>query len=837
MIPNTVTSVQYAGNGSGTVYSFGNKIFAATDLIVSLINNATGAAALQPYPATYSVQNIDVDTGCQVTMFTPPPVGYSLDIRTVTSLVQSTSIKNQGSFLPELHEEAFDRVTRELQDLLRRTYIFGIHGPDIESAAWPALPGPEGRKGFNLIFDAATGLPALGAPSTITYTQGTLGGLLTPQTPNEFLKGVIPVRTWYLEGHVLRYGAMLDGVTNDTVAIQTWLSLGGQLSFPLAATALVSAQLTMISNTTIVGAKGATITTATGDMSILYATGKSNITIAGMNFTQTVAGAAGYVAHVLLTNCNDCRIENCTSDGYQWAAFMLDGCLRTYVIGNHVTGVTGTANASNDIVLYRQCNYCVVAFNECFGNGTVGICVQDPYSFPQLTPFKNTITHNKVGAHGGYGILLYCPALSALGGIVAIAAGAISAPGSAYTDGQYNGVAVSALTGIGTGATANVTVAGGVVTAFNTVLSGGNYANGDTITVAAALIGGTGSGFVYTLDQVVQPLNTHNEISHNLVQDIIGTYLAGASGMGIYVVGAGIGGTKLIGNTVKNCCVSSTLGSLAQGAITLSGLGAFAGAAAVELVGNIISEQSQFQGIYISGMQTPVIITGGAITIPSTNTTGAGLRITNSSNIRVGGGLSIVQEGTGQGVLVQSLTVASAKISFSDVQVKSGAATPMSVQSSLGLPVPDFKLIGSDLSTTSITPNGLGISGVTDGVVSGNKISVGGQAALNFSGCSGTVITGNVFIRLSGTAVVTFGGTGSNNIFDKTNRGVAANGAVVNGASAGVLIELNGSAVPGAGTWAVGDRVGQSVPVVGQPKGWRNTVSGAPGTWVSEGNL
>lgn len=46
-----------------------------------------------------------------------------------------------------------------------------------------------------------------------------------------------------------------------------------------------------------------------------------------------------------------------------------------------------------------------------------------------------------------------------------------------------------------------------------------------------------------------------------------------------------------------------------------------------------------------------------------------------------------------------------------------------------------------------------------------------------------------------------------------------------------------GTAAPTAGTWAVGRRVVQSVPAVGQPKAWICTVAGTPGTWVSEGNL
>jgi len=44
-------------------------------------------------------------------------------------------------------------------------------------------------------------------------------------------------------------------------------------------------------------------------------------------------------------------------------------------------------------------------------------------------------------------------------------------------------------------------------------------------------------------------------------------------------------------------------------------------------------------------------------------------------------------------------------------------------------------------------------------------------------------------------------------------------------------------AAPSTGTWSVGDRVFNSVPSVGQPKGWICTVAGTPGTWVSEGNL
>jgi hypothetical protein len=53
----------------------------------------------------------------------------------------------------------------------------------------------------------------------------------------------------------------------------------------------------------------------------------------------------------------------------------------------------------------------------------------------------------------------------------------------------------------------------------------------------------------------------------------------------------------------------------------------------------------------------------------------------------------------------------------------------------------------------------------------------------------------------------------------------------------GQLRQFFGSAAPTNGTWRVGDAVINSAPAVGSPKGWRCTVAGTPGTWVSEGNL
>ena len=65
--------------------------------------------------------------------------------------------------------------------------------------------------------------------------------------------------------------------------------------------------------------------------------------------------------------------------------------------------------------------------------------------------------------------------------------------GSLYTNGVYTAVPLTG--GAGTGATADITVSSGAVSAVSLRAAGKSYVVGDTLSAAAANIGGTGSGF------------------------------------------------------------------------------------------------------------------------------------------------------------------------------------------------------------------------------------------------------------------------------------------------------------------------------------------------------
>lgn len=73
--------------------------------------------------------------------------------------------------------------------------------------------------------------------------------------------------------------------------------------------------------------------------------------------------------------------------------------------------------------------------------------------------------------------------------------------GSLYTNGSYSDVPLTG--GSGTGATANITVSGAAVTVVDIVETGQGYVLGDVLSADAADIGGTGSGFTYTITEMV----------------------------------------------------------------------------------------------------------------------------------------------------------------------------------------------------------------------------------------------------------------------------------------------------------------------------------------------
>ena len=111
-----------------------------------------------------------------------------------------------------------------------------------------------------------------------------------------------------------------------------------------------------------------------------------------------------------------------------------------------------------------------------------------------------------------------------------ISSGVITTAGSLYTVGAY--AAVPLTGGSGTGATADITVTAGAITIVTLFNPGTGYNINDVLSVAPANVGGTGSGFTYTVTDTTSSLDTvlnlpdfyEEPIRYNLVVRLTAMY-------------------------------------------------------------------------------------------------------------------------------------------------------------------------------------------------------------------------------------------------------------------------------------------------------------------------
>ncbi len=91
--------------------------------------------------------------------------------------------------------------------------------------------------------------------------------------------------------------------------------------------------------------------------------------------------------------------------------------------------------------------------------------------------------------------------------VTQLSEGTITEAGTLYTDGAYLAIPFINVSSLGSEGTANITVAGGIVTAVTLVDAGYGYRIGDVLSVENTLMGGTGSGFLWTVDNVTDSLD------------------------------------------------------------------------------------------------------------------------------------------------------------------------------------------------------------------------------------------------------------------------------------------------------------------------------------------
>ena len=272
----------------------------------------------------------------------------------------------------------------------------------------------------------------------------------------------------------------------------------------------------------------------------------------------------------------------------------------------------------------------------------------------------------------------------------------------------------------------------------------------------------------------------------------------------------------------------------------------------------IETKDSLAQGIWVSPLEdnltinrltisgnTVISVTTGILIQPR-NATVTGSTILScfvTGNIAASdsGNAFVIQHGVGSDQTVKRLSTANNNFSTNtaglaffiistasiDVHTSTGDSYIAGLNSNLSTPC---VFSGTDVKISNAYFDGFLVGG--GGL--GGSINYNNTGYIQVTNCTFKNLTSRASLLSASSTYI------ENGAIDETSSNVIVNTVnakiITNYDSAGNAIASR-TAAPTINTWGVGDVVWNSTPVVGQPKGWMCTVAGTPGTWVSMGNL
>ena len=247
---------------------------------------------------------------------------------------------------------------------------------------------------------------------------------------------------------------------------------------------------------------------------------------------------------------------------------------------------------------------------------------------------------DQIAVNGALGNPLY----TTIAGVNQIVTVSQSANGTGYTSGTYTSVALTG--GTGSGATANITVSGGSITATTLTYGGSGYTVGDVLGVAAANVGGTGSGFACNVT-AVKPF-VLADFSHATLTTARLTVTSGAAN----------GTTTTASVTQNSVWMTATVPNLGVGdAVTVYGAGS------PSLYATVTAVDATHHSLTINKNVAPVVQVGAGLSVtlacPIINA-GSGYTDGYYSNIGLTGG-------TGTAITVNIVVSGGSVVSYSPI--------------------------------------------------------------------------------------------------------------------------------------------------------------------------
>ena len=320
-------------------------------------------------------------------------------------------------------------------------------------------------------------------------------------------------------------------------------------------------------------------------------------------------------------------------------------------------------------------------------------------------------------------------------------------------------------------------------------------------------------------------------VTGNSIDTVYGDYIAGNSGAGIYLQGAG--GAICSNNSVYNTCVNTTIFGTLLGAGITANINDAVQTAAIQICNNTV-HTLRGPAIWAGSSRQHGILVDGNIVRSDDTTSGFSTAIRMSlceySNITNN---SVYHQGPAAAIYVDCVNSDCNRLNVSNNTIHTTNATSVGIGFDRAVSGEFYNVVVSG-NTVNSTQQGMSLAYLNYASVTNNKV-LAGTTSLYLANGSYIMCQGNTLIsNQAGSAydIILSEGTGS--VFDETN--VVTEQLQHTGL--GIVQQYTYSGIPPIfGSYVIGDRVINRGAVVGQPLAWRCTVAGAPGTWTSEGNL
>ena len=306
-IPRGTPRVQYVADGRQTAFPFPFPIFASEDLAVYL------GAALQS--TGFTVSGSGVTAGGALTFAAAPATGTVVTLSRRVPIERVTDFQESGPLSALALNTELDVLTACLQQVAGdQQAMLHYAGTDLPASA--ELPGRAARAGQLLGFDGSgnpTVAPPVDTHALSTFLAGGAGAVARPI--GDKLADTVSAKD---------FGAVGDGVSDDTVAIQAALSSHGAVYLP-PGTYRISGTLTLGFGKSLSGAGQSTVIHGAGSAFDLVQLPDGYASLGGLRLENGRAG-------VRLTGLTGPCVQNTIADLTIWQAqygVVLDGGTRS----------------------------------------------------------------------------------------------------------------------------------------------------------------------------------------------------------------------------------------------------------------------------------------------------------------------------------------------------------------------------------------------------------------------------------------------------------------------------------------------------------------------------